>query len=352
MNDDSSCSAVLVWMWPQILETLRFLHVGAQSNFWGLACPFYCTSPSIGTLIAFGLAGLILGFALGIWTAYTLYFWIFGQALSFNRIRATCGRELRIGPAPQGVDVCRATCMGEPDREVWDLTLQLEGLSLRLSRTRGHLLFLLPSLLIPQQGLPHLQVPAPVAAFAFDSASRPFPPATGSSPCSGSPSAPQVGPSDSVPVARQPCPATGLSPLVGSPSSPPVGTQSFATSASAVPEYPLPGQRDLNFEQRQRLALSFPAVPDTCLALCRALQATELSAQERAARAWTAGLWAGAVLRGEVLRPDPSPTFNQPSRYYCVLRASGLPAPIVCASLGAYRKAVGVDVSKAVSHSI
>ena len=244
---------------------------------------------------------------------------------------------------------------------MWDLTLQLEGLSLRLSRTRGSPPVLSASSTSqparsgsPTESLSSFsvvlqQVPASAPAFAFAPASRPSAPATGSSQCCGSPSSPQVGPIASASSACPPGLSTGLSPIVGSPSSPQAGTRS-ASSAPAVPEYPLPGPRDLSFEQRQRLALSFPVVPDSCVALCRALQVTELTAQERAARAWTAGVWAGAVLRGEVLRPDPSPTFNQPSRFYCVLRASGLPAPLVCASLGAYRRAVGVDISKAVSH--
>ena len=43
------------------LEILRLGHQGLVSNLWGLACPFYCTSPSAGSFVAFLLSGYILG---------------------------------------------------------------------------------------------------------------------------------------------------------------------------------------------------------------------------------------------------------------------------------------------------
>ena len=43
------------------LRALTVIHQGATSNLWGLACPFYCTSPGVGALLACFLAGLILG---------------------------------------------------------------------------------------------------------------------------------------------------------------------------------------------------------------------------------------------------------------------------------------------------
>ena len=250
--------------------------------------------------------------------------------------------------------------MGDQEREVWDLTLQLEGLSLRLSRSRG----VPPGPTLTPNTRASSPSAEPQGSFSVisraTSASAPVPGsasslppafATGLSPPVGSPSAPQAGPGYSPPTAYPAsCPARGSSHPVGSPSACPPGPSPVIASASAVPEYPLPGSRDLTFEQRQRLALSFPSVPDSCIALCRSLQVTELSAEERAARAWTAGCWAGAVLRGEVLKPDPSLSFNQPSRFYCILRASGLSAPAVCASLGAYRRLVGVNIAQAVSH--
>ena len=102
----------------------------------------------------------------------------------------------------------------EPESEVWDLTLQLEGLSLRLSRTR------LPN---PRQAYPTAPVSEPregspsaysLASFSVVSGAVEEPdvpppqpcqgesssaPAslgfsTGSRPCVASPSAPQAGP--------------------------------------------------------------------------------------------------------------------------------------------------------------
>ena len=166
----------------------------------------------------------------------------------------------------------------------------------------------------------------------------------------GLPLCPSSGPRVCISVDQPPAlTCAGSSSLWSSPSSLSVGAPP-ATSASAVPEYRSLGLRDLGFEQRQLLALSFPQAPDTCVALCRALQVTELTASERASRAWVAGCWAGAVSRGEVVKPDPFPSFSQPSRFYCILRATGLTAPVVCASLTAYRRVIGIDISKAVSH--
>ena len=56
---------------PSLLELLRVVQIGASTNLWGLACPFYCTQPSLGIVFAVGLFGTILGFAFGIWTAFT-----------------------------------------------------------------------------------------------------------------------------------------------------------------------------------------------------------------------------------------------------------------------------------------
>ena len=214
--------------------------------------------------------------------------------------------------------------MGEQDREVWDLTLQLEGLSIRLSSlgVPRHLCFLRPQALHLVPALRPLFRRAPSRwslrppQLLSASARLPPGPATGlwAPP-------PPLNKALLFPLSLPAtCPTTGFSP--------PAGTLS-SSSASAVPEHPLPGPCEPSFEQRQRLALSFPQVPDSCVALCRSLQATELTAPERACRAWVAGCWAGAVLRGETRRPDPSPSFSQPSRFYCILRAAGLTCVLI-----------------------
>ena len=53
--------------------TLRVLQVGVQSNWFGLACPAHCGSPTFGALLASFLLGFItclvlaVGFAIWIW---------------------------------------------------------------------------------------------------------------------------------------------------------------------------------------------------------------------------------------------------------------------------------------------
>ena len=242
--------------------------------------------------------------------------------------------------------------------EIWDLTLQLEGLSLRLSRTR----FPNPNPAGPPAPVQSTREESPSArslayfSVVSGSASEPAPPfslsgasvsnleprsrglATGSSPLRDSPSTPQEGPCHSGPsgtaVPKYPlqgfglrgrslpgsspspaafasasssAPAPGLSHFVGSPSCPAEGLSSSPSAAPAVPEYPLPGPRAQTFEQRQLLALSFCPVPDTCVALCKAFDVGELTAAERADRAWVAGCWAGAVLKGQAVKPDRLP---------------------------------------------
>ena len=93
---------------------------------------------------------------------------------------------------------------------------------------------------------------------------------------------------------------------------------SSSSSAAAVPEYPLPQRSPPSaFAARQAIALDFPALPDSCLALCSSLSGSELSGVERASRAWLAGCW-----------PQPSgfcdPRLPFSCRVPCVfLRCSG-----------------------------
>ena len=60
-------------MFPLLLDSLRFAQQGINSNLWGLGCPFYCTSPSVGLLKSGVLLGFIAGFIFGLWAAYRLY---------------------------------------------------------------------------------------------------------------------------------------------------------------------------------------------------------------------------------------------------------------------------------------
>ena len=223
----------------------------------------------------------------------------------------------------------------------WDLSLQIEGLSLRLwglrlgqrsslSRSEprspsgsqsSFSLVSLPSRSTPEQA-PTRVLPAERSPLDLPASPNPLQASSHSSFGGAQGSAPG------------PLPQVSQVPLLPS------------SSTSVVPEYPLPqGSPTL-----QRLALAFPTIPDSCVGLCRTLTGSDLTARERAERAWLAGCWAGAVLRAEVNRPDPSPALGLPSRFYCILRASGLERPVVVASLGAFRRIVGTDLGSSISH--
>ena len=228
----------------------------------------------------------------------------------------------------------------------WDLSLQIEGLSLWL---RGLRLGQRASLSRPEPGSPS------GSQSSFSLVSLP------------SRSTPEQAPtrvlsaersSLDLPASPNPLQASGHSSLSGaqgcsSGALPQVSQAPLlpSSSTSVVPEYPLPrGGPSLDFSSPQRLALAFPSIPDSCVGLCRTLTGSDLNARERAERAWLAGCWAGAVWRAEVSRPDPSPALGLQSRFYCILRASGLERPVVVASLGAFRRIVGTDLGSSISH--
>ncbi|CAE7833938.1 unnamed protein product, partial [Symbiodinium necroappetens] len=104
----------------------------------------------------------------------------------------------------------------------------------------------------------------------------------------------------------------------------------------------------LRFSKRQAIALAFPPLPDYLVDSCRQLSVGNLTPHQRANRAWLAGCWAKAVLEEQVDRPDPSEPLDVSSRYYCVLRADGVPSPVVCASLAAFRRVIGPDLGRSV----
>ena len=191
----------------------------------------------------------------------------------------------------------------------WDLSLQIEGLSLRLRGLRlGHR----ASLSRPEPGSPSgslssfTLVPAPSRSSPEQAPTRLLSAERSSLDLPASPNPLQASSHRSVRKAEGAAP--GVLPQAIQVSSLP------SSSTSVVPEYPLPrGGPALDFSSRQRLALAFPSIPDSCVGLCRTLTGSELSARDRAERAWLAGCWAGAVLRGEVNRPDPSPALGLPS---------------------------------------
>ena len=232
--------------------------------------------------------------------------------------------------------------MGEEEGQ-WDLSVQIEGLSLRLRGLR------LGSRVPTASADP----PSPsdsLASFTLvphTDETRSAITLTRVHSAAGSSEVPVASPNPSQPVPPGfSSPASSRRPLAR-----PQVIASASSSASAVPEYPLSQRpRVSDFQARQSLAASFPVLPDSCLALCSSLTGSELSARERAERSWLAGCWAGAVLRNQVSRPDPSPALGLSSRYYCILRVEGQPAPIVVSSLAAFRRVVGTNLGDSVTH--
>ena len=108
-------------------------------------------------------------------------------------------------------------------------------------------------------------------------------------------------------------------------------------------------------ETRGDVAASFLPLPDRWAR--QAHQAHQLhssvcSGESRLQRAWLAGNWAGAVLNGRIGTPAHSPVVKLPARFYVVLRAQGLRAPVLVTTSSAYFDIVGRPFNpQSLSHS-
>ena len=51
----------------EVPSAVEFVVGGLKSNLFGLACPFYCTPPSLGSLLSSFLIGLLCGVGLCAW---------------------------------------------------------------------------------------------------------------------------------------------------------------------------------------------------------------------------------------------------------------------------------------------
>ena len=212
----------------------------------------------------------------------------------------------------------------------WDLSLELEGLTLRLRGLR-----------VSGSQTRAASPSSSLSGFSLVAADRPLDP---NSLTRVQPPTSSVGLANLTPKAGAPV-HTPLLPAASP------DQRASSSSTTVVPEYPLHNRASsLGFQARQVLALSFPETPDFCFGLCRGLSSANLDPRQRAVRAWRAGCWARAVLDQQVDRPDPSEPLDLPSRFYCVLRADGLDSPVVCSSLGTFRRVVGPQLGTSVSH--
>ena len=88
---------------------VTFTTQALQSNLFGLACPFYCSSPAVGTLIACFLSGVAVGLTLAVY-----FLWLFAA---------------RFGLCPSGIAPSGPVPPERPQPPV----------DLRLSRLAGYL---------------------------------------------------------------------------------------------------------------------------------------------------------------------------------------------------------------------
>ena len=114
-------------------------------------------------------------------------------------------------------------------------------------------------------------------------------------------------------------PRTSSVQSVRQPPTPPSQVDRSGSSASRDPNPPT--LRPVGSpEPRSSIEASFPAIPSVLLDSARNLRSSVSSPSERATRAWVAGCWAGAVLQGRSPTPNCTPRLSIPSRIYVILR--------------------------------
>ena len=181
--------------------------------------------------------------------------------------------------------------MGSEDSDVTQISLQLEGLSISITRTR----------VVPDLG--------PLAPEPLHSE-----PGIGSTPnpnTSSPASAPNPDPAASVP----------------GPSLGPVATSSSSSSSEIAQQ--ASGQPALRSSSLDQVEASFPPVPSAWIRAAVALRASGASGQERVKRAWLCGCWARELLEGRSTRPRVPSSLPLANRFYAVARsANGSPPEI------------------------
>ena len=183
--------------------------------------------------------------------------------------------------------------MGEGDKDITQLTLDFEGLSLRISSTRR----VTPKVSAPN---PRTSTSSPSGYSQHPVSEEP----SGSAPLNSSAAAachPEA-------VSGEP----GLGPALNPLPSPP---QPSSSSSAPAPR-----------SARAQLAATFPSVPARWTSTASSLRSRVLPAEERIRRAWVAGCWDKCLLEGLISSPEPLPAIALPSRAFAVARsANGSP---------------------------
>lgn len=105
-------------------------------------------------------------------------------------------------------------------------------------------------------------------------------------------------------------------------------------------------------ETREQIRRSLPVCPNRLLRGASRLCGSSISGEARIERAWLAGSWARAVRDGRVVTPNSTVGIDLRSRFYAVVRASGLDRPTIFRSSRGYWSCVGnIAENDSVSHS-
>ena len=272
----------------ELSTAVGFVVQGLRSNLYGLACPFYCASPGIGSLVACYLAGVLSGGFFCAWISVRFDLFPAWSSTDTHHSQPPPGFSPGFQPPLDGPDLlCLPTCMSSHGADI-EVSLDIAGLRVTV---RGD--------------------SAKVADFV------------------------QFVGSFTGQRARSPTNSVGSFELLCEP-----------PAASSAPS----GR--VGLETREQISASFAACPDRLLSWGNKLSGANLAGRDRASRAWVAGLWARAVLDRRVHSPNRTPPLDLRSRFYAVARADSVDCPVVFRSSTSYWRAIGsLEGSSSVSQS-
>ena len=242
------------------------------------------------------------------------------------------------------------------DEEVTQISLQLQGLTICVTRSR-----IPPDSASAPPGSQAGPVPDPSGLVSHLSSGTSREGSSASSslglgvslspgPVRSAPSAISRSGLDGFPSPEPVCSApSAASPpgLGGSPSPYPVCGESGSDSTPAsgagptgsASQVPLAGP--CGQDSAEPVEGTFPPVPPSWLSASRSLRASGHTGKDRIERAWVAGCWVREVLAGRARTPRPTPRLSLASRFYAVARSSNESPPEIYRSLHDYLLAVG-----------
>ena len=115
----------------------------------------------------------------------------------------------------------------------------------------------------------------------------------------------------------------------------------FEVLSSVGPVSPRAPSQPRPLESRDQIRRSLCACPPSLFGLSARLCGSSLSGRARVERAWLCGQWAAAVQSNRIHSPDRTAPIDLKSRFYAVLRASGLERPTIFRSSAGYLACIG-----------